>query len=91
MIRTLLGVKNVFRQTSKARVSVDLESPIGVASLIRARLENSESGVPTVYVLDDQDQLFTLSEASAILTVAADSPGYLAGELAEVIILDKTV
>jgi molybdopterin molybdotransferase len=91
MIRTLLGVKNVFRQTSKARVSADIESPIGVASLIRARLESSESGVPTAYALDDQDQLFTLSEASALLTVAADSPGYLAGELAEVIILDKTV
>ena len=91
MIRTLLGVKNVFRQTTKALISADIESPIGVASLIRARLENSESGIPTAFALEDQDQLFTLSEASALVTVAADSPGYLAGELAEVIILDKTV
>jgi len=44
-----------------------------------------------VYVLEDQHQLFTLSEASALITVAADSPGYLAGEEAEVIILDRTV
>jgi len=95
MIRTMLGVKNVFRQTARATVTADIDSPIGVASLIRARLEAVDSKLssqaPKVYVLKDQHQLFTLSEASALITVAADSPGYLAGEEAEVIILDRTV
>ena len=91
MIRTMLGVKNVFRQTAKAIVATDIESPIGVASLFRARIEEVDGSLPHVHVLSNQDQLFTLSEASAFITVAADSPGYLSGEEAEVIMLDRTV
>jgi molybdopterin biosynthesis enzyme len=78
---------------AKAKVVADIESPIGVASLIRGALIESQAGEPhpSVSVLEEQEQFFTLSEASALITVSADSPGYLAGEVAEVIILDRSI
>ena len=91
MIRTMLGVKNVFRATVKAKVAADVESPIGEASLIRAAMFYSASGEPGVRALPFQDNLVALSEASALITVAADSPGYLKGEIAEIIVLDRAV
>jgi len=91
MIRTMLGVKNVFRSTVKAQVSCDIESPIGVASLIRATLSGSGAGEPIVTPVAAQDDLLSLAQAGALITVAADSPGYLKGEIAELIILDPTV
>lgn len=91
MIRTMLGVKNVFRATVKAEVAADVESPIGEASLIRAAMFYSESGEPGVRALPFQNNLVALSEASALITVAADSPGYLKGEIAEIIVLDRAV
>ena len=90
MIRTMLGVKNVFRSTIKAKVLSDVESPIGQTSLIRASLIGRASGDLQVAILEDQDQMFTLAQATALITVAADSPGYLMGEEADIIILDRT-
>ena len=90
MIRTMLGVKNVFRSTVKARVLSDIESPIGQTSLIRAALTGQASGELQVAILDDQDQISTLAQAAALITVAADSPGYFMGEEADIIILDRT-
>jgi len=89
MIRTMLGVKNVFRSTIQAIVTSDIESPIGQTSLIRAGLSQDSAGNLQVNVLGDQDQMYTLAEAAALITVAADSPGYLTGEVADVIILDR--
>ena len=91
MIRTMLGVKNVFRSTVKAEVSCDIESPIGVASLIRATLSESGTGEAIVTPIAAQDDLLSLAQAGALITVAADSPGYLKGEIAELIILDRSV
>jgi molybdopterin biosynthesis enzyme len=89
MIRTMLGVKNVFRSTVKARVSSDIESPIGQTSLIRAALSGTSSGGLEATMLEDQDQMVTLAQAAALITVSADSPGYLMGEEADIIILDR--
>ncbi len=90
MIRTMLGVRDVFRQTVKAIITSDVESPIGVTSLIRANLVGLTSGTPQVTVLAEQDQLFTLSDAGALIAIAADSPGFLKGEAADIIVLDRT-
>jgi molybdopterin molybdotransferase len=91
MIRTMLGVRNVFRASVKAEIAADVESPIGEASLIRATLFYSEAGELGVRALSFQDDLVSLSEASAFITVSADSPGYLKGEIAEIIVMDRTV
>ena len=90
MIRTMLGVRNVFRGTLRATITSDIESPIGVTSLVRACLIGLATESPQVTVLKDQDQLYTLSDASALVAIAADSPGFLKGEAAEIIILDRT-
>ena len=91
MIRTMLGVKNVFRATVTAQLEEDVESPVGEASLIRAEITYSPLGQRCVRALPNQLDLITLAQASALITVSADSPGYLKGEMAEVIILDRTV
>lgn len=90
MIRTMLGVRNVFRSTIRATITSDIESPIGITSLVRASLVGLATDNPYVTVLKDQDQLYTLSDASALVAIAADSPGFLKGEAAEVIIMDRT-
>jgi molybdopterin biosynthesis enzyme len=87
----MLGVRNVFRASVKAEIAADVESPIGEASLIRATLFYSEAGELGVRALSFQDDLVSLSEASAFITVSADSPGYLKGEIAEIIVMDRTV
>ena len=89
MIRTMLGVKHVFRATVKAIVSSDIESPIGETSLFRASLTETTSGELRAAILQDQDQIYSLAHAAALITVAADSPGYLMGEAADIIILDR--
>ena len=91
MIRTMLGVKNVFRATVKAELARDLESPIGYASLVRATLSMGGAGEPFVTPIAEQNHLLALSQASAFITVSADSPGYLKGESAEIMILDRTL
>ena len=91
MIRTMLGVKNVFRATVKAELACDLESPIGYASLVRATLSTGGAGEPFVTPIAEQNHLLALSQASAFITVSADSPGYLKGESAEIMILDRTL
>jgi len=40
-------------------------------------------------VLPDQNQMYTLAAAHALVTIPADSPGYLRDEEADVIILDR--
>jgi molybdopterin biosynthesis enzyme len=89
MIRTMLGVGNVFRSTMRATVTVNIESPIGLTSLVRAGLGTSESGFPTVTPLPEQDEMYTLSDAQALLAIAADSPGALSGENVDVMILER--
>jgi molybdopterin biosynthesis enzyme len=89
MIRTMLGVGNVFRSTMRATVTVNIESPIGLTSLVRAGLGTSESGLPTVTPLPEQDEMYTLSDAQALLAIAADSPGALSGENVDVMMLER--
>jgi len=91
MIRTMLGVKNVFRSTVKAVLAADLESPIGFASLVRATLSSGGEAEPFVTPIAEQNHLLALSQSSAFITVSADSPGYLKGEIAEIMILDRTI
>lgn len=91
MIRTMLGVRNVFRSTIQAEVASDVESPIGITSLVRALLLPSDRGAPIVSPIEEQNDLLALSQAGAFITVAADSPGYLKGEMADIIILDRSV
>lgn len=96
MIRRMLGAQNIYRPTLKARLATPVESPIGQTSLIRATLSaqsEGESGAAidlrTVTPLNHQEEIFTLSDAHALIAIASDSPGALAGEIVDVLVLDR--
>ncbi len=91
MIRSMFGIKHVFRSTVKAEITSDIESPIGLTSLVRATLSVTQAGESLVSPISAQEDLLSLARAGALITVSADSPGYLKGEQAEIIILDRTV
>ena len=89
MIRKMLGVSNIFRPTMKAKITADVQSAIGVTSFVRATVESDSSG-SSVTPLSDQAELFTLSDAHALIAIHADSPGALKGESVEIMVLDRS-
>ena len=90
MIRRMLGASSIYRPTIKARITSNVESPIGETSLIRATLSDAnENGARTVTPLSHQGEIFTLSDAHALIAIPADSPGALVGEAVDVLVLDR--
>lgn len=89
MIRTMLGAANIHRTVLKAKLTENIESPIGKTSLIRASLE--QSGSLTATPLHDQDTLATLSDAQGLIAIAADSPGAVKGEIVDVMVLERAL
>ena len=73
----------------KAKITADVQSAIGITSFVRATVQ-SNSGESTVTPLADQAELFTLSDAQALIAIHADSPGALAGENVEIMVLDRS-
>lgn len=89
MIRTMLGAVNVHRTVLKAKVTENIESPVGVTSLIRASLAQGDS--LTVTPLAEQETLATLSDAQGLIAIASDSPGALKGEIVDVMVLERAL
>jgi molybdopterin biosynthesis enzyme len=89
MIRTMLGAANIHRTILKAKLTEDIESPIGATSLIRASLD--QAGALTATPLGDQDTLATLSDAQGLIAIAADSPGAVKGEIVDVMVLERAL
>lgn len=89
MIRTMLGAVNIHRTVLKAKLTENLESPIGQTSLVRASLE--QRAALTVTPLKDQETLATLSDAQGLIAIAADSPGAVKGEIVDVMVLERTL
>lgn len=89
MIRRAIGATNIYRPVIKSTITAPVESPIGTTSLIRATLSNSAQGEGRVTPLSHQDEIFTLSDAHALIALPADSPGALEGELVDVMVLDS--
>jgi molybdopterin biosynthesis enzyme len=73
----------------KAKLTEDIESPIGATSLIRASLD--QAGALTATPLGDQDTLATLSDAQGLIAIAADSPGAVKGEIVDVMVLERAI
>ena len=89
MIRTMLGAANIHRTVLKAKVTENIESPIGTTSLIRASLQQTDS--LTVSPLHEQESLATLSDAQGLIAIAADSPGAIKGEIVDVMVLERAL
>jgi molybdopterin molybdotransferase len=87
MIRTMLGAANIHRSIVQAKLTSDVDSKVGFTSLIRASL-NSDKTL-TVSPLPEQEMLSTLSDAQGLIAIPADSAGAKAGELVDVMVLER--
>jgi molybdopterin biosynthesis enzyme len=86
MIRTMLGASNVFRNVLSLTLAESITSPLGKTSYIRAAIEANG----TVIALPDQNDLLSLSDAAGLIAVPEKSEGYKAGEMVNVIILERS-
>jgi len=87
MIRTMLGAKNIHRSIVTAKLTHDIQSEVGLTSLIRASLSSVKE--LTVTALPEQDLLSTLSDAAGLIAIPADSAGAKAGDIVDVMVLER--
>ena len=87
MIRTMLGATNIHRSIVKAKLTHAVESKVGLTSLIRASLISDDHLKATA--LPQQDLLSTLSDAQGLIAIPADSSGAAAGDLVDVMVLER--
>jgi molybdopterin biosynthesis enzyme len=86
MIRTMLGAATIHRPSVKAKLEKAIESSDGVRSYIRAAL--SEDG-KSVTPLAHQEEISTLSNASAFIAVGEKDINLKAGDEVTVVILER--
>ncbi len=86
MIRTMLGAATIHRPSVKAKLEKAIESSEGMRSYIRAAL--SEDG-KSVTPLTHQEEISTLSDASAFIAVGEKDVKLKAGDEVTVVILER--
>lgn len=86
MIRTMLGAATIHRPSVKAKLEKAIESSEGMRSYIRAAL--SEDG-KSVTPLTHQEEISTLSDASAFIAVGEKDVHLKAGDEVTVVILER--
>jgi molybdopterin biosynthesis enzyme len=85
MIRTMLGAPNIHRSIVNSQLTAKVESKVGSASYIRATFDSEQKVSP----LPDQDSLSTLSDAQGLIVIPAESDGASAGDIVEVLVLER--
>jgi len=86
MIRTMLGAATIHRSSVKAKLEKAIESSEGMRSYIRAAL--SEDG-KSVTPLTHQEEISTLSDASAFIAVGEKDVNLKAGDEVNVVVLER--
>jgi molybdopterin biosynthesis enzyme len=86
MIRTMLGAATIHRPSVKAKLEKAIESSDGMRSYIRAAI--SEDG-KSVTPLAHQEEISTLSDASAFIAVGEKDINLKAGDEVTVVILER--
>ncbi len=86
MIRTMLGAATIHRPSVKAKLEKAIESSDGVRSYIRAAI--SEDG-KSVTPLTHQEEISTLSDASAFIAVGEKDVNLKAGDEVTVVVLER--
>ena len=86
MIRTMLGAATIHRPSVKVKLDKAIESSEGMRSYIRAAL--SEDG-KSVTPLTHQEEISTLSDASAFIAVGEKDVNLKAGDEVNVVILER--
>ena len=86
MIRTMLGAATIHRPSVKVKLDKAIESSEGMRSYIRAAL--SEDG-KSVTPLSHQEEISTLSDASAFIAVGEKDVNLKAGDEVNVVVLER--
>ncbi|GDX21645.1 hypothetical protein LBMAG08_08720 [Actinomycetes bacterium] len=86
MIRTMLGAATIHRPSVKAKLEKAIESSDGMRSYIRAAI--SEDG-KSVTPLAHQEEISTLSDASAFIAVGEKDINLKAGDEVTVVVLER--
>ena len=86
MIRTMLGAATIHRPSVKAKLEKAIESSDGMRSYIRSAI--SEDG-KSVTPLAHQEEISTLSDASAFIAVGEKDINLKAGDEVTVVILER--
>jgi len=90
MIRTMLGAATIHRPSVKAKLEKAIESSDGVRSYIRAALsEDGKSVTPLTHPLTHQEEISTLSDASAFIAVGEKDVNLKAGDEVTVVVLER--
>jgi len=86
MIRTMLGAATIHRPSVKAKLEKSVTSTGGMRAYIRGTLsEDATSVVP----LDGQDELTTLSDATAFIALSESDTELRAGSEVTVVVLER--
>ena len=88
MIRKMSGAPNIFRNQLKAKLKNSIVAVAGESSFVRATL-SSDNGVVAV-ALDEQGDLLSLSDAHAFIIVPESSAGIKAGQIVDVMVLERS-
>ena len=86
MIRTMLGAATIHRPSVKAKLEKAIESSEGMRSYIRAALSKDGKSVTP---LTHQEEISTLSDASAFIAVGEKDVNLKAGDEVTVVILER--
>jgi len=86
MIRTMLGSENIHRPSIKAKLEKSVGSTKGARTYLRAFL--SEDG-KTVRALNEQEEMSTLAQANALISVPEGDADLAAGSQVNVVVLRR--
>ena len=84
----MAGAPNIFRNQLKAKLKSSITATPGESGFIRALL-TSENGVVATPI-EEQGDLVSLSDANAFIIVPEESGGFKAGDVVDVMVLDRS-
>ncbi len=86
MIRTMLGASTIHRPSVKAKLEKSVASTYGMRAYIRGTLSEDATSVAP---LDGQDELTTLSDATAFIALSERDTELRAGSVVTVVVLER--
>ena len=89
MVRNMMGLHDIHRPVTKARLENEIESELGMHTFIRAALSAEKEGKRAVTALESQGDLATLSDATGLIIVNDATGNVARGSEVEVLIIER--
>jgi molybdopterin biosynthesis enzyme len=89
MIRSMMGLYDIHRPTTRATLTNDVASDSGKHAFIRAVLSTDNPNRRLVTALPNQEDLIGLSDATGLIVMSEDATIYKAGEEVDVLLLER--